>query len=137
MALRDLKSNIGASESIRPAAHTATVTGETVDTRGYDSAMALVAVGAVSGTDDSPSNPAVFVVKLQESDTTMDGDFTDVASTDLQGTFSTSLVQNTVERVGYIGSKRYVRAVITKTSGTSAAASAVIVLGDAHIKPVA
>jgi hypothetical protein len=38
---------------------------------------------------------------------------------------------------GYLGHKRYVRLVVTKNSGTSIAAGAVVVLGHANKRPVA
>ncbi|MCV0387676.1 MAG: hypothetical protein K5821_14890 [Nitrobacter sp.] len=52
-------------------------------------------------------------------------------------TLPDALEASTVYKQGYKGSKRYVRAVITKTSGTSVAAGAVFVLGHPHDAPVA
>lgn len=130
MALRDLSSNLGAAESVRPAVHSDSVDGEIVDTRGYRSAMALVQSGAIAGSGD-------FTAKLQHSDTSTPGDFTDVAAADLQGSFLATMTENTVERVGYLGDKRYLRVVLTNNSGTSIAAGAMVVLGDPDQRPVA
>jgi len=130
MSLRDLRNNLGAAESVRPAVHADSVTGEIVDTRGFDSAMVLVQTGAIAGAGD-------FTPKLQHSDTTTGGDFADVESADLLGKFPAILTANGVTRVGYAGPKRYLRAVLTKNGGTSIAASASVVLGHPHQRPVA
>ena len=89
----------------------------------------VVNTGAIAGD-------GVYVMSIQESDTTTDGDFTDVADTDLVGSLPDALDASTVYKVGYIGHKRYLRGVITKSSGTSIAAGAVIVLSNAHKRPV-
>lgn len=127
-SLRDLSSNLGMSESIRPAVHAATVTGETVDTRGYDSAAVVVTVGAIASSGN-------ITVKLQESDTTTSEDFTDVVAADLEGEFPAALLTNTAFLVGYLGTKRYVRAVGTLNSGTSVAFTAGVILGHPNIRP--
>ncbi len=56
---------------------------------------------------------------------------------DLLGTLPAALEADTVCKQGYKGTKRYIRAVITKTSGTSIAAGAVFALGHPHDAPVA
>lgn len=127
-SLRDLASNIGVAESIRPAVHAATINGQTVDTRGFNSAAALITVGAIVGAGN-------VTPKLQDS--ANGSDWTDVAAADLQGSFPAALVQNSVVKVGYLGRARYLRAVGTLNSGTSVAFAAVIVLGDADQRPVA
>ena len=107
--------------SLVPATQAATLKGDAVDLQGYGSALLAVSTGAIAGS-------GLFDIKLQESDTTTDGDFADVAAADLLGSLPASLAASTVYRQGYIGSKRYVRAAITKQSGTSIAASAVFIL---------
>ena len=64
-------------------------------------------------------------------------DFTDVAAGDLLGILPAALEASTVYSQGYKGTKRYIRAVITKTSGTSIAAGAVFALGHPHDAPIA
>ncbi|MGB3043912.1 MAG: hypothetical protein WBB98_12075 [Xanthobacteraceae bacterium] len=118
--------------SLVPAVQTATLKGSTVDLAGYGSALMVVNTGAIAGSP-APS----FGIAMQHSDTTTDGDFTNVAAADLLGSLPNALEDGTVYRQGYIGKKRYVRAVITKGSGTSIAAGAVFVLGSPHIAPVA
>jgi hypothetical protein len=128
MAMRDLASNLALRESIRPAVHSAaTVTGETVDTRGFESAMVAITVGAVASSGN-------VTPKLQHS---LDGstNWDDVTAGDLIGAFPAALVTNTTYKVGYRGGRRYVRVFGTLNSGTSVAYSAVLVLGNPAQKP--
>ena len=92
--------------------------------------MLVVNTGAIAGD-------GLYALALQESDTTTDGDFADVADKDLLGSLPAALEATATYKQGYKGTKRYVRAVITKTSGTSIAASAVIVRGHPASAPVA
>lgn len=128
--MRDLANNIGMAGTIEPQVVAATVKGTAVDLHGFGSATLVISTGAVVGAGD-------YAAKLQESDTVVDGDFTDVAATDLLGTLPAPLTASTVVKQGYAGSKRYIRAVITKNSGTSIAAGAVIVKGHAASRPIA
>jgi hypothetical protein len=127
--MRDLASNIGVFESIRPAVNSAaTVTGQAVNLRGFDSAAAVVSVGAVASSGN-------VTLKLQDSSNGSDWD--DVVAPNLVGAFPAALVANTAFRVGYIGGKPHLRAFGTLNSGTSVAYSVVIVTGNASQKPVA
>lgn len=126
MALRDLVSNVALRESVRPAVHTASVNGESVDTRGFDSAMVAIAVGAIAASGN-------MTPKLQSSDN--NSTWADVTADDLEGSFPASLEATSVVKVGYRGPARYLRAVMTLNSGTSVATSAMIVLGNAHQRP--
>ncbi|MGV8830336.1 MAG: hypothetical protein ACOH2N_00030 [Devosia sp.] len=128
--MRDLASNLGVVATLAPAVHAATLKGSTVDLRGYDSCILVVNSGAVVSA-------GLFDVRLEHSDTTTDGDFTTVTTPDMQGVLPAALEASTGYKAGYVGNKRYVRAVITKQSGTSVAAGAVFVLGNAAQKPVA
>ncbi len=129
MAMRDLARNLAVRESIRPAVHSAaTVTGETVDTRGFESAMVAITVGAIASSGN-------VTPKLQHSANGTDWD--DVGAADLLGAFPAALVANTTYKVGYRGGRRYVRVFGTLNSGTSVAYSAMVILGDAAQRPVA
>lgn len=128
--MRDLASNIGVAASLVPATQSATAKGTAVDLRDYDSAALVITTGAIVAS-------GLYVMSMQESDTTTDGDFADVGADDMVGSFPASLAASTTFKVGYVGTKRYVRAVITKTSGTSIDAGAAFVLGNAHRSPVA
>lgn len=127
---KDTYSDVNVVASLVPAVQAATLKGSTVDTQGYRTALLIVNTGAIASAGD-------YAVTMQESDTTTDGDFTDVAAANKIGTLPTTLVASTVYRQAYIGKKRYLRAVITKTGGTSIAAGAVFVLGTPALAPVA
>lgn len=127
--MRDISNNIGPVQTLAPAVHAATLKGSAVDLAGFNSAAVVVNTGAIAGS-------GLYAVSVQESDTTTDGDFADVAAADLVGTLPAELEAASVYKVGYIGLKRYVRAVITKTSGTSIAAGVMVIKGHAADKPV-
>ena len=130
--MKDTYHDNKAVQALAPAVVAAAVNGLAVDLAGFDSALFVINTGAIVGAGD-------FGVKLQESDTTTDADFSDVAAADQLGTIPATLAANSTYRVGYIGSKRkrYVRAVVTKAGGTSIALGASAVLGHPHIAPVA
>jgi hypothetical protein len=128
--MRDLVNNIGAVLALSPAVQAATIKGNAVDLSGFESAALVVNTGAIVGAGD-------YTAKLQESDTTTDGDFTDVAAGDLIGALPASLTADGSFKQGYIGHKQFVRVVVTKNAGTSIAAGALVVLGNAHKHPVA
>lgn len=128
--MKDGISGLGLVASLVPAVVTATTKGSHADLQGFNSATLIINTGAIAGD-------GLFSVTMQESDTTTDSDFTDVAADDLLGSLPAALVADTVYRQGYKGTKRYIRAVITKTSGTSIAAGVIVVLGHPHDAPVA
>lgn len=128
--MRDLAPNIAPVQVVAPAVLSATNTSAALDLQGFESAALVINTGAIAGSGD-------FTAKLQESDTTTSGDFTDVAAEHMVGSFPATLEADSVVKVGYIGLRRYVRTVITKNSGTSIAAGAVLVKGHPHVVPVA
>jgi hypothetical protein len=127
--MRDIASNIGAVLALAPAVLTATAKGTAIDLLGFNSAAIVINTGAIAGSGN-------FTAKLQESDTTTDGDFTDVAAADLIGDLPTALAASSTVKQGYVGTKRYIRAVLTLNSGTSIAAGAIAVLGEPASAPV-
>ena len=132
--MRDLKSNIEVKHSLAPAARTATANGTGVDVLGAGSVTAVVHNGNwQDGT---------FTPTLEESSD--NSSFTEVASTDLIGSFSAidgNAEDNLVERVGYIGTKRYVRVTLTQSASPSPSngtvTGAVIILGHESQAPAA
>lgn len=128
--MRDIVHNIGAVKALAPQVLSATTTGPTLDLLGFGSAAFVVNTGAIAGSGN-------FTAKLQESDTTTEGDFADVDAARLQGGFPAALAADSVVKVGYAGFKRYVRLAVTKNSGTSIAASAALITGRATQRPVA
>lgn len=127
--MKDLHSSIGVVQHIAPAVHTATVTATGADLQGFNSAEIIINTGAVA-------EAGVLVPTLQESDESGSG-YTDVAATDLLGTLPAELAAATAYKVGYRGSKRYIRAVLTKGTGTSVAAGVVVIKGHPADAPVA
>jgi hypothetical protein len=127
--MRDIVSNIGAVQVVGPAVLSATNTSAAIDLSEFGSAALIINTGAIVGAGD-------FTAKLQESDTTTNGDFTDVAAGDLIGTFPTSLTADGVVKIGYIGNKRYIRSLVTKNGGTSIAVGAVLIKGNPRHAPV-
>ncbi|MGE3771262.1 MAG: hypothetical protein AB7G06_09980 [Bdellovibrionales bacterium] len=129
--LKDIKSQTNALLSLSPAARTSSADGSTVDLRDYGSAAFVVLFGTHTDGTHTPS--------AEESD---DGSNWDaIAAGDLAGSFaavSSSAGNGTVQRVGYLGSKRYVRVVMTCAGTTTGAlSSAIVVAGHAAQQPVA
>lgn len=128
--MRELYNDIGLVQATIPAVLAATNTSAAIDLAGFDSATVLINTGAIVSAGD-------FTTKLQESDTTTSGDFTDVAAGDLVGAFPASLAADSLYKVGYSGTKRYVRTVTTKNSGTSIIAGVFVAKGHPLTGPVA
>lgn len=128
--MRELYSEIGLVQATIPAVIAATNTSAAIDLAGFDSATVLINTGAIVSAGD-------FTTKLQESDTTTSGDFTDVAAGNLVGAFPASLAADTLYKIGYSGIKRYIRTVTTKNSGTSIIAGVFVAKGHPLTGPVA
>lgn len=125
--MRDLKNNVDVSQSIAPAAHTASVNGTGVDLQGYNSVMVVFHPGAITDGAHTPS--------VEESDD--DVTYTAVAAADLLGSL-VDLASNAIQRVGYKGTKRYLRAVSTVAGATTGGVyGAEIVRGHPNVAPVA
>src|SRR3712207_256173 len=120
--MRDAHRDVSPVVSANLAARAATVNGAAVDLLSYGSAMVLVPFGTWTDGTHTP--------KIQESDNGTSG-WTDVAAADRVGAFaavSSGAGSNTVQRQSYIGGKRYVRAVITVSGGTTGAVAGAMVL---------
>lgn len=129
---QDLYNRVSAAKTLAPEARTTSASGTAIDLQGYESAVALIEVGA--WTDGT------HTYALQESDTTTDGDFADVVDADLQGTepaVASGSTENTVHKLGYLGDKRYlrVRVVITAGPSTGLASAATIVRSHGRHQP--
>ena len=121
--MSDLKNNISAVLALSPAVHSATkADAPIIDLQGAGSATVIVNTGAIAGSGD-------YTISLRHGDAAdLSGDAV-ASGDDLLGAFPATLAADTSYAVGYRGGKRYVRVVITKNSGTSIAAGAVIVKG--------
>jgi len=133
MAYRDLHNNVDIVAVIPPITVGTTGTGRTgrvIDTRGYDAVELAINYVAITAT------AATFTVTVLEGDVT--GTMTSVANGDLLGTESAAglaaavrvdgSTENVSKRIGYIGSKRYLRADVesTATAGTPISVNAVL-----------
>lgn len=117
--MKDLKHNLTVAQSLDPAARTASANGTGVDLAGYEGAVVVFEVGTITDGTHTPS--------VQESADNVT--FTNVAAADLIGTLA-NLASNTPQTVGYIGTKRYIRAVSTVAGATTGGVySAAVVRG--------
>ncbi len=126
--MRDLASNIGAVAALASAVQSAAVNGAAIDTLGFGSVAFILSTGAIVSDGD-------FGAKVQESDN--GADFTDADAGFVDSTAPATLGATSVYKLGYRGHKRFVRLAITKAGGTSIAAGAIAILGDAAQRPVA
>ena len=128
--MRDIKNTLDAVGSIDPASITASTNGSGVDLRDFDGAMVVFQ----AGTADTGSGNETYTPSLEESDD--NSVYSAVAASDLEGAL-VNMTANSVQRVGYKGAKRYVRAVMTLGGTTpSLDASALVVRGLPHFSPL-
>lgn len=123
----DTKQTQDVQNSLAPAARTASANGSGVDLANFASATVAFVVGAITDGTHTPS--------VEESDD--NSNFTAVAAADLIGSLA-ALSSNTNQRVGYRGSKRYIRAVSTVAGATTGGVyAAVVIRGDGRKQPTA
>lgn len=132
--MRDLKDNLDVVQTIAPLSAvraTGTATGAAVDLQGYDAAVAVFNNGAWTDGTHTPS------VQDSPDGTT----YTAVPSSNLQGAFTpiTGTAQNnSMQRVGYLGSNRYLRGMLIGASVTTGVpADMIVIRGSAKVKPLA
>ena len=125
---RDLKNNIAINTLLeaQDLDHTDTVS-LILDTVEMQGVVLAVAVGALTGVTIANYLTPI----LQESDTVVGDDFTDVATGNMIGAFTkidSATEDSVVQQVGYKGGKRYVRVSLDYT-GTGITAGIVGVYG--------
>lgn len=133
--MADLYSNILVKETLAIAARTdGTVPGTAVDreedSSGFQSAMVVVHTGTI--TDGT------HTIEVQDSDAAGSG-FAAVDSSYLQGTEPAIVAanDNVVYEIGYLGPKRYLKAVVVTTgASTGGIFGATVILGDPQDAPV-
>lgn len=107
-----------------------------IDMQGFAGLTVYLQTGTVTDAGDT----AGFTMKLQHSDSTLGTSFVDVPADELIGsTVSVTLDTQdnlTIGGVGYVGKSRYVRAVMTGTTGTNAVANALFHRGKPRVAPV-
>lgn len=124
--MRDLYNNIKGTIALGNAVHTATVTGESIDTQNAKSLAFLLVTGEIEGD-------GAFGASIQES---ADGtNWAAAPASEIQTDAPSALGEDEVYRLGYLGGKRYARIALTKASGTSIVAGAAAILSPLN-KPV-
>lgn len=134
--MRDLYNNIEARQAISPVIPTnnTAIVSSIIDMLGYDSLTWLIALGTLADAD------ATFAVTMDEGNASNLSDAAAVAAGDLLGSYAaasyTFANDDTVRKIGYKGTKRYVRLTITPSNNTgNHPVSAVAVLGNAMKAP--
>ncbi len=131
MSLRDLKSNLAVAQSLAPAARAIAGTGTAVDLQGRGSAMVVVHFGTWTDGTHTPSleHSADGTAYVACDTNSLAGSFTAVSGT---------AGSDSVQKVGYTGNYRYIRAMMTVAGATTGAlSSASVVCGDVTQQPVA
>ncbi len=136
---KDLYNNLALAKSVAPQFinSNTTITGTGVDLRGFEGALVVLSAGAITGT----GSQNVYTPEVQESDSSDTG-FTAVADANLIGTEAAAVhnggTDNTIKKIGYIGTKRYIRVVLTTTAFTTAGGyiEGLIVNGAPHLASV-
>lgn len=138
--MRDLMNNVHVVQAIAPVAartdNTAVVS-SIIDLQGYDAAMFAISIG--TNTDVN----ATFAVLVEEGDASNLSGGNAVADADLIGTEVLAGFQfdddTETRKIGYRGSKRYIRLTITPTGNDSGNIflAAVAILGSPSLRPTA
>lgn len=108
---RDIDKEISVVETLSPNIVTSTTSGSTVDLAGFQKAAFVAHIGTI--TDGT------YAFDPEESD---DGSsWSNIDSADLSGSFTnaTSAADDTIQEVGYLGTKRYIRCNVTVTGSPS------------------
>lgn len=140
MTTRDLVSDIKVTQAFVNANRTATTTSDAIDTQGFGSAAVVFDIG---NSADTLSGTVFWTLSLTECDTS-GGTYTAVAAADIVSGVATYVIDAPAEdsiavKVGYIGTKRYIKGVATATgTHTNGTPIGIIsVLGHASFAPVA
>ena len=138
MARRDLHHNFHVVNANPPSVHAAStdVPGTAVDLQGYDACEFVISGGALHGNDRATDQVTVVIQERHLST----GTWTTVADIDLIGSQAGAALEqdpnNSIKKVGYIGSRRYVRINVANAAGGTSAASVMAFLGYASRRPV-
>lgn len=124
--MNDIHNSIKVSRAIAPvsvADNTAQVS-QILDTANFNMTELIIALGSIADAD------VTFTVLMEEGDAANLSDAATVATADLLGTIAQANFQfdsdNLTRKIGYIGSKRYIRATITPANNSSAALLAAV-----------
>jgi hypothetical protein len=144
--MRDLMSNIQVRRAISPAASlldNTPIVSQVIDRQGFFSLGFAILIGAVPDAD------ATYTVLVEHGDAANLSDAAAVPDAELIGSDPNSVTapeaqagftfasDDQVRKIGYRGSRRYVRLTITPAANTGATLiAAVALLGNAEVKPV-
>ncbi len=136
--MQDLYHNIAVAQALHPVNSTATKTSSAIDLQGFYSSIIVFAIGQ---SGDTLSGSVYWTLKLQHSDD--DSTYADVPLTGLLNATQTVVVDSaakdrTAYGFGYLGGKRYVKAVATPT-GTHSVGTPIGVIalkGSPSVAPV-
>lgn len=134
--MRDLYNHLTFRRGISPvstAADTPLVS-QIIDRQGFDSLVFCIVTGTLGDAD------ATYAVLVEDGDNSGLSDNTAVPDAELNGTEAAAAFtfanDDITRKIGYVGSKRYVRLTITPTNnGTAGIIGAIAVLGNAHLQP--
>lgn len=135
--MKDMKNNIKVSNAlnVQAIATNTTTAGAIIDTKGYGSLTFAFQTGAVTDGD--------YTLLIEEGDSATLTDAAAVADVDLLGTeakasFTADTDDNKVSKIGYRGTKRYVRLSVVSTNVTTGATvGATAIQGHPQFAPVA
>lgn len=135
---RDMMNRIKPVPAIAPqvATNDTALVSAIIDTAGYESLTFLIQTGTLADAN------ATFAVTMEHGDDATLADTAVPAATDLIGTTTLAGFQydddGETRKIGYIGTKRYVRMTITPTGNSgNAPISAMALLGHAKAAPTA
>jgi hypothetical protein len=113
--MRDLYHNVLVTQHFNPAVSSVTRTSTAIDLQGFNSANVVFCIGQSA---DTLSGAVYWTLKLQHSDD--DSLYNDVTLADLNNSaltvvINSSALDRTAYGFGYIGNKRYLKAIATPT----------------------
>ncbi len=135
MAKVDIYDNLSPVINFPIAAYNATVTPNGSDLQGYEGAMVIITTGTI--TDGT------WTVHLQENDVAASGDagWADVAAEDILGDIPGPFTNvgmgfdNQIYKLGYIGTKQFIRVRVVETVMGTAEMACIIERGAPHTAP--
>jgi hypothetical protein len=140
MAKFDEKNNVTVAFGIGATlSGTTPAAGNIIDLKDHEAATFCLLTGTVTDAGDANG----FSVEIQLSDSSAAASFVAVPNAELAGLESAlQVILDTADNVpvgsiGYVGSRRYVRAVVTGTTGTNAVVNGLWVLSRAKLSPPA
>ena len=136
--MRDLHNNIDVRLAISPVVATddTAIVSQIIDCAGFDGVEFAIITGTLADAD------ATFAVLVEHDDASNLATAAAVADSQLLGTeagasFTFAADNVTKKKIGYIGTKRYVRLTITPTGNTgNAPVAAVAIMGFPKLAPV-